>query len=101
MMAETAPVQAGTTSGEAGAAGGPAGPGAAGNGQPAGRGDRMVRYAVWVAVTVRVLGGRHFQARVITGAIGIYALASVFKNNRAQPVRRALRWYQRGAGSAR
>jgi hypothetical protein len=46
-------------------------------------------------VVTRSLGGRRFQARVITRAIGAYALASLIKNNEARPVRRAAAWYER------
>ena len=90
MTAETAPGQGGTASG-------PAGPGTAGNRQRPGLSDRTVRYGIWLAVAIRILGDRRFQASVITGAIGAYALASLAKNNQAQPVRRAIRWYKREA----
>jgi hypothetical protein len=88
MTAETSPDQAR-------AARGPAEPGAAGKGQPPGFPDRMVRYGIWIAVAARCLGDRRVQAGVITGAIGTYALASVLKNNQAQPMRRMVRWYNR------
>jgi hypothetical protein len=88
MTAETSP-------GQARAARGPAEPGAAGKGQPPGFPDRMVRYGIWIAVAARCLGDRRVQAGVITGAIGTYALASVLKNNQAQPMRRMVRWYNR------
>ncbi|HUK70544.1 MAG TPA: hypothetical protein VLW50_17590 [Streptosporangiaceae bacterium] len=42
----------------------------------------------------RSLGDRRFLASVITGAIGVYALLSVIKNNQARPVRRAVDWYK-------
>jgi hypothetical protein len=90
MTAEKAPGQAGATRG-------PAGPGAAGKGQPPSVSDRTVRYGIWVAVVIRILGDRRFQATVITGAIGMYALASLIKNNQAQPMRRVIRWYNREA----
>jgi hypothetical protein len=93
MTAETAP-------GPAGATGGPAGPGAAGKGRPPSRSDRMVRYGVWLAVVIRILGDRRFQASVITGVIGMYALASVTKSNQARPVRRAFHWYNQRTESA-
>jgi hypothetical protein len=93
MTAETAPGQAGAVPGQAGAARGPAEPGAAGNGQPPGFSDRMVRYGIWFAVAARCLGDRRVQASIVTGAIGTYALASVFKNNQARPMRRMVRWY--------
>ena len=84
MTVERAPSQAG------GSPGGPAGPGPARPGFP----DRMARYGVWVAVIGHlVLHDRRFQAAVVTGAIGTYALGSVTKNNQARPVRRALVWY--------
>ena len=86
---------AATAPGQAGPARGPAGPGTAGKGQPPGRSDRTVRYGIWLAVGIRILGDRRFQASVITGAIGAYALASLAKNNQAQPVRRTIRWYKR------
>jgi hypothetical protein len=44
-------------------------------------------------VAARGLGDRRFLTTVITGAIGAYALVSVINNNQAQPVRRAIRWY--------
>jgi hypothetical protein len=90
MTAETAPGQART-------ARGPAGPGTAGNGQPPGLSDRTVRYGIWLAVAIRILGDRRFQATVITGAIGMYALASLMKKNQARAMRRAIRWYNREA----
>ena len=56
--------------------------------------DRMARDGIWLAVITRIfLHDRRFQATVITGVIGTYALASVIKNNQAQPVRRAVAWY--------
>jgi hypothetical protein len=56
--------------------------------------DRMARYWIWVAVIGHmVLRDRRFQASVITGAIGAYALGSVGKNNEARPLRRATAWY--------
>ena len=61
----------------------------------------MVRYGVWLAVVIRILGDRRFQASVITGVIGVYALVSVIKSNQARPVRRALHWYNRKTESAR
>ncbi len=94
MTAETAPSQAGS-------ARGPAGPEAAGTGRSPSRSDRMARYGVWLAVAIRCLGDRRFQASVITGAIGTYALASVLKSNKARPVRRALHWYKRKTEPAR
>jgi hypothetical protein len=60
----------------------------------------MVRHGVWLAVVIRILGDRRFQVSVITGVIGMYALASVFKGNQARPVRRAFHWYNRRAESA-
>jgi hypothetical protein len=84
MTAKTAPSQAGAS------AGGPAEPGPARPSLP----DRMARYGIWLAVITRILlHDRRFQATVITGVIGTYALASVTKNNQAQPVRRAIAWY--------
>ena len=54
--------------------------------------DRMTRYGVWVAVIGHiVLRDRRFQASVITGAIGAFALGSVTKNNQARRSGRA--WY--------
>ena len=93
MTAETAP-------GPAGPARGPAGLGEAENGRPSTRSDRMVRKGVWLAVIIRLLGDRRFQAGVITGAIGLYALASVIKSNQARPLRRAFHWYNRKTESA-
>lgn len=84
MTAETAPSEAGTTPG------GPAEPGPARPSLPQG----MARYGIWLAViTHLLLHDRRFQASVITGAIGMYALFSVIKNNEARPVRRAVHWY--------
>ncbi len=85
MTAETAPGQAG----------------AAGKGQPLSRSDRMARYGIWLAVVIRILGDRRFQASVITGVIGLYALASVIKSNQARPVRRAFHWYNGQTKSAK
>jgi len=83
MAAETAP-------GQAGAPGGSAEPGPARPGLP----DRMARSGMWVAVVTHiVLHDRRFQAAVVTGVIGAYALASGLKNNQARPVRRAVAWY--------
>ena len=85
MSVETAPGQAGASSG------GPAEPGPARPGFL----DRMTRYGVWGAVIGHiVLRDRRFQASVITGAIGAYALGSVGKNNQARPLRRATAWYK-------
>jgi hypothetical protein len=57
--------------------------------------DRMVRYGTWIAVLTHiVLRDRRFQAAVITGAIGAYALGSVGKNNQARPLRRVTAWYK-------
>ena len=84
MTAKTAPGPAG------GSPGGPAGPG------PARLSflDRMTRYWVWVAVVAHImLRDRRFQASVITGAIGAFALGSLTKNNQARPLRRATAWY--------
>jgi len=56
--------------------------------------DRMARYGTWIAVLGHiVLHDRRFQATVITGAIGAYALGSVTKNNQARPLRRVTAWY--------
>ena len=88
---------AGTAPGQAGATRGPPGPGAARKGQPPSLSDRTVSYGIWVAVVTHCLGDRLFQASVITGAIGMYALASLLKNNQARPMRRAVRWYNREA----
>jgi len=56
--------------------------------------DRLARYGIWVAVITRiVLHDRRFQATVITGVIGAYALGSVTKNNQVRPVRRVTAWY--------
>ena len=54
----------------------------------------MARYGIWLAVITHILlHDRRFQATVITGVIGTYALVSVIKNNQARPVRRAVAWY--------
>ena len=84
MTAETAPGQAwGTPGGLAKA--GPARPSLP---------DRMARDGIWLAVVTHILlHDRRFQATVITGVIGTYALASAVKNNQARPVRRAVAWY--------
>ena len=55
----------------------------------------MIKYGVWVVVMTRSLGDRRFQASVITGALGAWALASLIKNNQARPVRRVTHWYTR------
>lgn len=84
MTAKSAPGPAG------GSPGGPAGPGSARLSFP----DRMTRYGVWVAVVAHmVLRDRRFQASVITGAIGAFALGSLTKNNEARPLRRVTAWY--------
>ncbi len=84
MSAETVPGRAG------GMPGGPAEPGPARPGLP----DRVAGYGIGLAVLAHILlRDRRFQATVITGVVGTYALASVLKNNQAQPVRRVLRWY--------
>jgi len=84
MTAKIAPGLAGVT---------PAGPAEPGPARP-GFLDRMARYGIWVAVIARiVLHDRRFQATVITGVIGAYALGSVTKNNQARPVRRVVAWY--------
>ena len=57
--------------------------------------DRMVRYGTWIAVLTHiVLRDRRFQASVITGVIGAYALGKVTKDNQARPLRRATAWYR-------
>ena len=57
--------------------------------------DRMVRYGTWIAVLAHVvLHDRRFQASVITGVIGAYALGKVTKDNQARPLRRATAWYR-------
>jgi len=53
----------------------------------------VVRYGIWLAVVARILGDRRFLVRVITGALGTYALASLIKNNQTRPVRCAIHWY--------
>jgi hypothetical protein len=84
MTAETAHSPAGTSPG------GPAEPGPARPSPP----DRMARYGIWIAVVTHIVRhDRRFQAAVITGAIGTYALASVTKNNQARPLRRVTAWY--------
>ena len=85
MTAETVPGQAGTSPG------GPAEPGPTRPGLP----DRMARYGTWIAVLTHiVLHDRRFQASVITGVIGAYALGKVTKDNQARPLRRATAWYR-------
>lgn len=61
----------------------------------------MVRDGVWLAVMTRILGDRRFQATVITGALGAYALASLLKNNQARPLRRTVTWYSGRASPQR
>src|SRR5690242_14360342 len=57
--------------------------------------DRMVRYGTCIAVLPHiVLHDRRFQATVITGAIGAYALGKVTKDNQARPLRRVTAWYR-------
>src|ERR1700689_3606797 len=86
MTAEPAPGQAGAT---------PGGPAEPGSTQRRGGSQRMVSYGIWLAVGTRMLGDRRFQATVITGAIGAYALANLLKNNQARPVRRLGSCYKR------
>ncbi len=84
MTAKAAPGQVWAT------AGGPAERGPARPSLP----DRMAKYGIWLAVITHILlYDRRFQATVITGVIGTYALASVTKNNQARPVRRVVAWY--------
>jgi hypothetical protein len=90
MTAETAPGQAWATPG------GPAEPGPT---QRPSLPDRMVRHGIWLAVMTRILGDRRFQASVITGAIGAFALASLVKNNQVRAARRAGAWYKRIGGT--
>ena len=85
MTAEMAPGRAWET---------PGGPAESGPARRPGS-ERMVRYGVWIAVMTRSLGDRRLQTRVITGAVGAYALASLIKNNQLRPVRRAAAWYER------
>jgi hypothetical protein len=55
----------------------------------------MVRYGTWIAVLTHiVLHDRRFQASVITGVIGAYALGKVTKDNQARPLRRVTAWYK-------
>ena len=85
MTAETAPGQAWATPG------GPAEPGPARPSLP----GRMARYGIWLAVMTHiVLHDRRFQASVITGVIGAYALGKVTTDNQARPLRRATAWYR-------
>ena len=86
MTADTASGQAGATSG---------GADEPGQTRPSlsQRMEGVVRYGIWIAVVMRMLGERRFQASVITGAIWAYALASLIKNNQARPVRRVIHWY--------
>ncbi len=85
-MAETVPGWPGVPPG------GPAEPGPARPSLP----DRMARYGAWIAVLTHVvLHDRRFQATVITGAIGAYALGRVTKDNQARPLRRVSAWYRR------
>jgi hypothetical protein len=88
-MAETVPGRPGVPPG------GPAEPGPA---RPSFL-DRMARRWTWIAVLTHVvLHDRRFQAAVITGAIGAYALGSATKENQARPLRRATAWYRRQGG---
>jgi hypothetical protein len=57
---------------------------------------QMIRYGIVLAAVARaLLSDRRFHVTVITGAIGVLALADVIKNNQARPVRRAASWYWR------
>jgi hypothetical protein len=76
----------------------PGGPAESGSARQAGwpsPPDRMVKYAIWLAVLTRALGDHRLQAGVITRAIGAYALGSLIKNNQARPGRRPAHWYTR------
>jgi len=85
MTAETATGQARAT---------PGGPAEPGTRRRLSFPDRTASYGIWLAVITHiVLHDRRFQAAVVTGIIGTYALASVIKNNQARPVRRAVAWY--------
>jgi hypothetical protein len=55
----------------------------------------MVRYWIMLATASHVLGDRRFQAKVITGVIGVVALAQLGRDNQARPVRRAASWYSK------
>jgi hypothetical protein len=91
MTVETAPGQAGGTPGrtaEPGPARRPSLP------------QNILNDAIWLAVLARLLGDRRFQASVISGVLGVCALASLIKNNQAHPVRRAGAWYKK-AGDPR
>ena len=87
MTVKTAPSRAGAMSR------GPAARRPAQQAQRSSLSQRVVWYWIWLAVVKHILGDRRFQAKAITGALGVVAFASVVKNNQARPVRRAAHWY--------
>lgn len=57
--------------------------------------QRMVRRWIMLATMTEVLRDRRFQEKVITGVIGVVALAQLGRDNQARPVRRAAGWYSK------
>jgi hypothetical protein len=55
----------------------------------------MVGYWIMLATVTRVLRDRRFQDKVITGVIGVVALAQLGRDNQVRPVRRAAGWYSK------
>jgi hypothetical protein len=84
MTVKTATGQAGATTG------GLAGRGPMGQARQSSPRDRTLTYWTWVSVVNEILGNRRIQEKVITGAVVVYLLAIVIKNNKARPVRRAV-----------
>ena len=57
------------------------------------RAQKMVGYGIMLAaVPYMLLRDHRFHVAVITGIIGVVALADLLKNNEARPVRRAASW---------
>jgi len=64
------------------------------------RAQKMVGYGIMLAaVPYMLLRDHRFHVAVITGIIGVVALADLLKNNEARPVRRAASWYWKAGAS--
>lgn len=57
--------------------------------------QRMVRRWILLATVSHVLRDHRFQEKLITGVIGVVALAQLGRENQARPVRRAAGWYSK------
>jgi len=63
------------------------------------RAQKMVGYGIMLAAVPYMLRDHRFHVAVITGIIGVVALADLLKNNEARPVRRAASWYWKAGAS--